>query len=269
MDVGQEIMAAKDEAIACLLPSHRNGLSTGSGHAQGKSCRSGGKIEAARSNTDTGMEANDTVHSTKSSATATTPSPTNQGASKIPSLLYHKVQIDSGHIHMSPMIDMKVPLTQFSGEQSSDSGPFIETVLEKIQFSFGKPSQQRNEQARAQTRKQLTLRQLAELPESVRMRIIMCIPDLGPFEKAMGIRKESNPFMKCRKLNKAIVKKANAVVQQMKLPTTLNHPAPGRSKRKEMLDALMSLDDDELEELMKMRQQRRQQMQQMKSVTRR
>ena len=160
------------------------------------------------------------------------------------SLMKYTIQIDGGSLKIHPVLNAKVPLTQFSGEQSSESGIFFETMLEKLQLSYG--------QKEPSIKKGLSIQQLAALPESLRMRILLCLENLEPLEEALQLKKETNSFRRCRSVNKGIVKIAKKMAKAAKASGKKHlqpHREPSSIGRQEIMTQLMKLDDSELDEL--------------------
>jgi hypothetical protein len=162
---------------------------------------------------------------------------------KLESLMSYSVQIDSVICKMAPKLSAKMPLTRFSGERSSETGLFFETVAEKLKFAWGQqpPSEKRG----------LSLRQLAALPESVRMRILLCLDDLQPLEQSFFLKTEDNPFKRCQNVNKGI-KKIAKKISKKSLTTSkqkLNNDANEMTKRQQILKEILKFDDKELDEL--------------------
>ncbi len=115
------------------------------------------------------------------------------------STIKYKMQIDGGEVNVYPLISLKLPLTQFSGTQSSELGVFLETCLERLQVQFGEsPSPTWSHQSGT-----LDLQQLAALPEGVRLRILLCLKDLKPLEKALSVEKDYNSFLRCKPSTRA------------------------------------------------------------------
>eukprot|EP00934_Nitzschia_sp_Nitz4_P002444 Nitzschia sp. Nitz4//scaffold71_size96697//36516//40329//NITZ4_004692-RA/size96697-augustus-gene-0.153-mRNA-1//-1//CDS//3329557238//2439//frame0 len=176
------------------------------------------------------------------------PPKTNTNGDNVPlpkSVLHYSIQIDSGSISMSPVMKLSMPLTRVSGERSPESGMFVETILNKLSFEYGKqvPSEQ----------KQLSLQQLAELPENVRLRILMFLKDWKPLEEALEVKKLTNPFKRTRAVNKGIMRMAK---KQSKMKTKL-YPVPDTSKRQTILTEMRKLDDKELSELWALHQRQK------------
>jgi hypothetical protein len=169
------------------------------------------------------------------------------------SLMTYSIQIDSGKIQLPPFIDVKLPLTRFSGERSSESGIFFETVLEKFEVAYGLRSPKRRGEC-------LSLPQLAALPEMARMHILLCLKDLAPLEKAFSIKKEKNSFRRIKAVDKGILRMAKKVAKRnskedKKRSTSTSSSHGGQrasnfeSRRQKILSEIMKLDDGELSEL--------------------
>mmetsp|Transcript_14160 Transcript_14160/g.34094 ORF Transcript_14160/g.34094 Transcript_14160/m.34094 type:complete len:287 (-) Transcript_14160:40-900(-) len=155
-------------------------------------------------------------------------------------------QVDGGNVALPPLVGIKLPATSFSGERSSSAGIFFETLLDKLDFSFG---------AKEIVAKKgcPTLPQLASLPENVRMHILLCLQDLKPLEQALGLKHEKNSFRQIKSVDKGMLKAAKTITKRHskhrarksnhKLTTSSNN------RRQEILSEIMSLDDTELSEL--------------------
>jgi hypothetical protein len=162
----------------------------------------------------------------------------------------YKVQIDGGSMAMHPVIHTKVPLTQFAGELSSETGIYFETLLEKLMFEYGETQPPSKKGI-------ISLKQLATLPESVRMRILLCLDDLGPLEQALELKKESNLFKRNRSVNKGILKMAKKLSKSAKSSSSRRkyQRAESRlSRRRELMAQVMKLDDNELDDLWSLHQ---------------
>lgn len=159
------------------------------------------------------------------------------------SIMTYSVQIDGGTITMDPVIDIKMPLSRFAGERSSEAGISFETILEKLQVTYGKKTPTKKEV--------LSLQQLALLPESARTRILLCLDDLRPLEQALDVKKESNAFKRTVAVNKGILKMAKRVSRATRSARRdigrLSNE--GRTRRQQIMSELMKLDDLELNEL--------------------
>ena len=165
----------------------------------------------------------------------------------IKAIMKYKVQLDGGRVRLHPRIDMKVPLTVLVGERSSELGLSFQTALDRVNFSYG----ERYPEPRALECGGLSLAQLAELSESVRLRILLFLPSLDALERALYIKPEANSFLRCRSVNKAILKMAKRVGRRARLSTrTLsNDPNKLMNRRQELMAELLKMDDDTLEDL--------------------
>lgn len=188
----------------------------------------------------------------KASITADTEkSPELVEQTKRDSLMKYKLRVDGGHIRMEPLIDLQLPLTILNGESSSRSGAFFETMLERVGFACGIPTN-----PSIFYDKSLSLRNLAELPENVRLRILLFLKDLKPLETALGVKPEANSFLRCRAVNKQIVKIAKKSSRYSCFRTTAasddrsDQISDAVGRRQELLTELLKLDDDALEDLL-------------------
>ncbi|KAG7362668.1 hypothetical protein IV203_026028 [Nitzschia inconspicua] len=164
----------------------------------------------------------------------------------------YTVQIDSGDIKLPPSINLKLPLTRFCGEKSSLTGISFESALDKIDVAYGSTQPQTEGQC-------LTLPQMSELPERVRMHILLCLPDLTPLEEALGVKKEKNPFRRIKTIDKAMLKVAKKVAKrvskasnkkaELSVSDHSRHGRVGFGNRRQLLGEIMKLDDAELSEL--------------------
>ena len=183
---------------------------------------------------------------TKKSHHERTPSPQNLETSKqLPTaaLMSYKFHVEDASLHLPPLIHVKAPVTQLVGERSSTSGLSIESVLNKLQFSYGE--QDRSMRVRRQC---LSVVQMGKLPETVRMRIFMFMDDLSPLGEALGLKKEISSFQRFRSINREIVKRAEIF---SKLSTSSTQPSEDCSNRRQRLfEELAELEDDDLEKLL-------------------
>lgn len=159
-------------------------------------------------------------------------------------LMKYKMQIDGGHIRLYPLIDVRLPLTKFFGDRSS--GLSFETLLDRVSFRYGQHAP-----ADALHQRGLSLEQLAELSENVRLRILLFIKDLKPLEAALGVKPESNSFLRCRAVNKGIVRMAKKVGTSQPSRTSDSAKNP-TTRRQELVTELLRMDDDAMEELFTM-----------------
>eukprot|EP00977_Amphora_coffeiformis_P020796 scaffold8526_cov153-Amphora_coffeaeformis.AAC.1 len=154
-------------------------------------------------------------------------------------LMKYRLQLDGARIYLEPLIDTRLPMCTLRGERSSLVGLSLETILEKIQIRYG-----RQYAPTIMDEQRLSLESLARLPEQLRLRILLCLDDLNPLACALGMKSEENSFLRCRSINKRIVRVAN---KKKKRPTLrLDEQI---SRRQFLMQELMNLDDDELEDL--------------------
>jgi hypothetical protein len=169
------------------------------------------------------------------------------------SLMTYTIQIDTGNITLSPLLDLKLPLTKFSGERSSEAGIFLETVLEKLELAYGSTESKTVKGC-------LSLPQIAALPESARMHILFCLKDLSALETALFVKKEKNSFRQIRAVEKGILKMAKKISKKdskiskrkSNQTTSFHNSASSISsgdRRQQILSEIMKLDDRELTEL--------------------
>lgn len=177
------------------------------------------------------------------------PQPPPGAVPPIDSLMKYRLQLEGARVLLEPLVDARLPMCTLRGTRSSLSGLFLETILERIQVRYG-----RQHEPTIMDEKRLSLERLARLPEQLRMRILLCLDDLNPLARALGMRSEENSFLRCRSINKRIVRVAN---KKKKRPTLrLDEQI---SRRQFLMQELTKLDDDELEDLYEshMRRQRR------------
>lgn len=155
----------------------------------------------------------------------------------------YSFQIEALDCMMEPKINAKLPFTRISGERSSEAGLFIQTIADKLRFAWGEEA--------SSTSSELSLHQLAALPENVRMRILLCLDDIQPLEAALYLKKEENPFKRCRNVNKGIAKRAKKLAKSSRVSSEQNKPlgASGVSRRQQILKELLRFDEGELDEL--------------------
>lgn len=171
------------------------------------------------------------------------------------SIFRYKITAEGGTLHLSPTIKAKVPLSSVDGEISAEAGFSVQAFLEKIKVSFGNPAPPRV------LDKGLSLHQLAKLPDNVRLRVLLFLKDLKPLETALGLPAASNSFLRCRSVNKGIVKVSKKLRRKMEndgLDQDRNKSS-SVSKRQVLMSELLALDDDTLEDLLEehYRRQRR------------
>jgi len=95
------------------------------------------------------------------------------------------------------------------------------------------------------------LSQLAKLPENVRLRVLLFLKDLKPLETALGLPGASNSFLRCRSVNKGIVKVSKKLQRKMALDNEgENGAGEAVGKRQVLMSELLALDDATLEDLL-------------------
>jgi len=176
-------------------------------------------------------------------------------APRLRSLMMYTIQVDSGNISLPPFVEVKMPLTRFSGERSSLAGFSIEAALEKIEFAYGSKELKPKKQPPL-------LSQVAELPEKLRLHILLCLKDLSPLEIALNSKKEKNSFRRLKSIDKAILKTAKRTNKRLaksarkKKSSSQIGSLPSRellldsaNRRQRILTEIMKLDDSELTNL--------------------
>ena len=178
---------------------------------------------------------------------ATAPEPPSQVPGQ--RLMKYRIQLEGARVILEPLIDARLPMSTLRGDRSSLSGLFLETVLEKIQLRYGQ-----EHQSTIMDERRVSLERLARLPEQIRMRILLCLDDLNPLARALGMRSEENSFLRCRAINKRIVRVANKKKRRPSLRADEQI-----TRRQFLMQELVKLDDDQLEDLWEshMRRQRR------------
>jgi len=173
----------------------------------------------------------------------------------VDSIFRYKITAEGGTMQLSPLIKAKVPLTSIDGEISAEAGFSVQAFLDKIKVSFGNPAPPRV------LDRGLSLHQLAKLPDNVRLRVLLFLKDLKPLETALGLPGTSNSFLRCRSVNKGIVKVSKKLQRKMaEDEVNQNNNSHGSvSKRQALMSELLALDDDTLEDLLEehYRRQRR------------
>jgi hypothetical protein len=171
----------------------------------------------------------------------TKPSNANLGRAVVDSTLKYKVTAQSGNVLLTPLIQANFPLTTVVGEISFRAGFSVQSFLTQVNAQFGQFSETRALDSG------LSLQQLANLPDNIRLRMLLFLEDLKPLEEALGIQKTSNPFLRTRECNKGLVKHAKKQSRRRK-QKRMN---PVTTRRQELMSELMSLDDDTLEFLLR------------------
>jgi hypothetical protein len=161
----------------------------------------------------------------------------------VDSLMKYKIQLDGARVSLQQLVDVRLPLTTIVGEKSSTTGLSFQTALEHLNLKYGitaTPS--------LFSDRRLSLEHLAEIPENVRLRILLFLDNLNPMARAFGIKmEEENSFLLCGAINKAIVKLSRKARRQSQ--TAGGEDPEGISRRQEIMSELLRLDDDDLEDL--------------------
>jgi hypothetical protein len=158
----------------------------------------------------------------------------------------YRAQLDGGRVRMAPTIDMRFPMTRLAGNICPESGFSMETLLERVEVSFGKSSAK--VVPTATSAKGVPLKRIAALPESVRLRVLLFVDDLAPLEKALGIKHQASPFLRCHAVNKALMKMCSNKKSARK-KSAENDPNENLNRRQVLMNKLLTLDDDSLESL--------------------
>ncbi len=159
------------------------------------------------------------------------------------SLILYKLHASGGRVKMHPRFDVSLPLSTAFGEWSSLSGICLETVLNGARIKYSNPTSSRRSES------VLSLQKLAELPEHVRLRILLFLPDLKPMEIALGMKAAPNSFMRCRAVNKGLVKIARRMMTNSLTEHEDDEPSKTVSRRQELMEEFMKLGESELEDL--------------------
>jgi hypothetical protein len=155
-------------------------------------------------------------------------------------LMKFKLQLDGARVNLHPLIDTRLPMCTLHGDRSTLTGLHFATILEKIQLAYGRPHK-----TTIMEEKRLSLDSFARLPEQLRMRILLCLDDLNPLARALGMKSEENSFLRCRSINKRIVRVANKK-KKKRMSLRIDEEI---SRRQFLMQELTKLDDEELEDL--------------------
>ena len=155
------------------------------------------------------------------------------------SRLRYRIHFEGGRIKMDPLLDVSVPMTSVAGERSSLCGISLETFLHSANVKYKKPVPEVAKHG-------LSLQQIADLPENVRLRLLLFLSDLKPLELALGIKPEMNSFLRYRSVNKGLVKVARRQARITKVFENQGTEQLQPSTRQEVMAELMKLDDEEL-----------------------
>jgi hypothetical protein len=177
---------------------------------------------------------------------------------RLDSRLKFSIRSNGGHVYLEPIIKATVPIPiVVNGEYSTTAGVSFQTSIDETKFTYGTctkaPVLENN----------LTLQQLASLPEMVRLRILLFLQDLAPLEKALGIENTNvaiNPFRRQQNVNHAIVQQVrNYSVQNQQARDigsawneihSTSNGMTSMNRRQLLLSRLSQLDDDTLDYLL-------------------
>lgn len=156
-------------------------------------------------------------------------------------ILLYKMISEGVRLQMEPMIDAHLPSTTIQGEISSLAGFSLKVLLDRFHVGYRRPSPVRA------LDQGLSLVQMSKLPDTVRLRILLFLKDLKPFEAALGLPESSNAFLRCRAVNKGILQVArrNEEHNADDRDLILVH-ASDSVYRKELMAKLAMLDNDTL-----------------------
>lgn len=155
----------------------------------------------------------------------------------------YRAQLGGGRVRMNPLIDVRLPLTRLAGNICPESGFSIETLLERVELSYGESSKKLV--PTANSAQGVSLKRLAGLPEHIRLRILLFLDDLEPLEQALGVRRQSNSFLRCNAVNKGLGRLATKRTKKKTTETTQKK----LNRRQELMNKLLTLDDEALEGL--------------------
>jgi hypothetical protein len=178
-------------------------------------------------------EARSTVLGPPKSASKKLPKPTD-------SQMLFKLIAEGGRVKMEPLIDASLPKTTVEGEISTENGFSIKLFLDKFFVGYGQPSM-----VRALDRG-LSPQQLGQLPDNVRLRVLLFLKDLRPLEAALGLPESTNTFLRCRAVNKGLVKLSEKLEMQALTDQAGGPPA----RRRELMHRISMLDDDTIEAML-------------------
>jgi hypothetical protein len=179
------------------------------------------------------------------------------GDKRFDSRLKFSIRSYGGQVYLDPLINAIVPIPiVVDGEFSTSSGFSFQTSIDNTKLNYGTSTKA------PVLENSLTLQHLAELPESVRVRILMFLQDLAPLEDALGInnKNEWNPFRRQQNVNHAIVKLIGLVREPKQCTSgkqsscnqqSTSNGTASINRRERLLTQLSQLDDDTLEYLLK------------------
>lgn len=170
--------------------------------------------------------------------------PPDPGAAKKDSATQYRAQLGGGRVRMTPSLDVRLPLTRLAGNICPESGFSMETLLERVEFSWGENS--KKVVPTANSAQGVSLKRFASLPEPIRLRILLFLDDLAPLEKALGVKQQANSFLRCNAVNKGFGKLTKP---KKKKSTDSSSQQPSSNRRQQLMNKLLTLDDDALEHL--------------------
>ncbi|KAL7579818.1 hypothetical protein ACA910_021948 [Epithemia clementina (nom. ined.)] len=155
---------------------------------------------------------------TKSNNETTTPSnsrtpssPTTTKTNNNQKVLRYKVDLEGARVHLHPMVNVRLPLSTLTGELSSATGFAIDAVMDQLEVQYKhKSKMQPHEVPKTNSNQKLPLKALADLPESLRLRIFFFLDDLNPLASALAVKQKSSSlaFFVHKEINKQIDKLA-------------------------------------------------------------
>ncbi|CAB9524478.1 expressed unknown protein [Seminavis robusta] len=160
----------------------------------------------------------------------------------------YRAQLGGGRVRLGSMIDIRLPLTRLAGDICPESGFSVETLLDKVELSYGSSSKKLV--PTAGSNRGVSMKRVPNLPEKVRLRVLLFLGghDLDPLEEALGVKKQSNSFLRCNALNKALGKLA-AKRGKKKTHEPKSNKIQKLNRRQELVNKILTLDDDALENL--------------------
>ena len=155
----------------------------------------------------------------------------------------YRFQFGGGRVALGKMMNVHLPLTRLAGDICPESGFSMETLVERAELSYGVSSEKLA--PTANTAMGFSLRRLTTLPENVRLRILLFVDNLEPMERALQVKRQSNSFLRCTAVNKGLGKIAPKKIRRKAAST----PENSLNRRQELMNKLLTLDDDTLENL--------------------
>ena len=155
----------------------------------------------------------------------------------------YRFQFGGGRVALGKMMNVQMPLTRLAGDICPESGFSMETLVERAELSYGTSSEKLA--PTANTAMGFSLRRLTTLPENVRLRILLFVDNLEPMERALQVKRQSNSFLRCTAVNKGLGKIAPKKMRKK----AASAPENSVNRRQELMNNLLTLDDDTLESL--------------------